>query len=304
MIRHDIDPLPRLLAALALLLALTGCAAAAIPVLAGGMIARQQARDEGDGPRLQPSARPEVYLPAESAPPRMRAPDEEAESAVTPAPRPTAASPELPPVSQPAAAEPTAATTLAAEPTDAPVGRFSAYTVTEANRLLGPGAARQSVLIDPDSLIAGPKPLPCKTQPLAVAIDLDPGSGLFDLNDPPAPAPGLAEALAQIRAAGVTIFWTSALPVSDANRLYTVLRAVGLDLDGTDRVLLGRKRSETKQQRRLAAARDWCFVALAGDRLGDFEEAIDYLRDPDGPTMRAMDPLRGSGWFVTPNPIN
>lgn len=294
---------PRLLA-LPLLLATTGCAAAAIPVLAGGMLARQQTRDEGDGPRLQPSARPEVYLPAESAPPRMRAPDEEVEPAVTPAPRPAATLLELPPVSQPAAAETTAAATLAAEPTDSPVGRFSAYTVTEASRVLGPGAARQSVLIDPDSLIAGPKPLACKTQPLAVAIDLDPGSGLFDLNDPPAPAPGLAEALAQIRAAGVTVFWTSALPVSDANRLYTVLRAVGLDLDGTDRVLLGRKRSETKQQRRLAAARDWCFVALAGDRLGDFEEAIDYLRDPDGPTMRAMDPLRGSGWFVTPNPIN
>lgn len=297
----------RLPALAALALALNGCAAAAIPLLAGGALARQQTRDEGDGPRPQssghPSSRPQVYLPAESAPPRMRAPDEVEEppvAQVAPPPiviaeAPGPAATELPAVAAPAAQ-------LASS--DSPFAHFSAYTVTEAKRVIGPGGARQSMLIDPDSLIPGPRPLACKDQPLAVAVDLDPGSGLFDLNDPPAAAPGLAEALTQVRAAGVTVFWTSALPVGDANRIYTVLRAVGLDLDGTDRVLLARKPGETKQERRLAAARDWCFVALVGDRLSDFEEAIDYLKDPDGPTMRAMDPLRGSGWFVTPNPID
>jgi hypothetical protein len=233
----------------------------------------------------------------------MRAPDEEevppaAQVAPPPvevveAPNPAAA--ELPPSGSPPAP---------VETGDSPFARFSAYTVTESKRGLGPGAARQSVLIDPDTMLSGPKPLPCQNQPLAVAVDLDPGSGLFDFNDPPAAAPGLAEALTQIRAAGITVFWTSGLPVAEANRLYTVLRAVGLDLDGTDRVLLARKPNETKQERRLAAARDWCFIALVGDRLSDFEDAIDYLKDPDGPTMRAMDPLRSSGWFVTPNPID
>jgi hypothetical protein len=212
---------------------------------------------------------------------------------------PAPAGAELPPAALPVAIAPSG---------DSAFAQFAAYTVTEAKRVTGPGAGlgtgRQSVLIDPETLIPGPKPLACKSQPLAVAIDLDPGSSLFDLNDPPAAAPGLAEALVQVRAAGVTVFWTSSLPVSEASRLYTVLRAVGLDLDGTDRVLLGRKPNETRQERRLAAARDWCFIALVGDRLSDFEEAIDYLKDPDGPTMRAMDPLRGSGWFVTPNPID
>jgi hypothetical protein len=75
-------------------------------------------------------------------------------------------------------------------------------------------------------------------------------------------------------------------------------------MDGTDRVLLARKADEAKQARRLSAARDWCFIALAGDRASDFEEAIDYLRDPDGPIARAMDPLRGAGWFIAPNPID
>ncbi len=316
-IRHEDAVIPRAALLFALALATSGCAAAAIPVLAGGVLARQQTRDEGDGPRPQPSAKPQVYLPAESAPPRMRAPDEDAERMASPAAREvetvTVADPaatELPPSPAAAATEPSAATPVAvtgAAPTtpgDSPFARFSAYTGAEAKRVTGPGTARQSALIDPETMLSGPKTLACKNQPLAVAVDLDPGSGLFDLNDPPAAAPGLAEALTQVRAAGVTVFWTSALPVSDANRIYAVLRAVGLDLDGTDRVLLARKPSENKQERRRAAARDWCFIALAGDRLGDFEEAIDYLKDPDGPTMRAMDPLRGSGWFVTPNPID
>ncbi len=298
----------RVLALLGLLLATSGCAAAAIPVLAGGMIARQQTRDEGDGPAPRPSAKPKVYLPAEAAPPRLPAPDEAAAEAAAPAAQPVAAQVELPPTPPSEGAEPAAALAatpaLVATPGDSPFAQFSTFAVAEARKALGPGTARQSALIDPGTLIVGPKTLACKTQPLAVAIDLDPGSGLFDLSNPPAAAPGLAEALAQIRAAGVTVFWISGLPVSEANRIYSVLRAVGLDLDGTDRVLLSRKADERKQARRQAAARDWCFIALAGDRLGDFEEAIDYLKDPDGPTMRAMDPLRGSGWFVTPNPID
>jgi predicted secreted acid phosphatase len=159
------------------------------------------------------------------------------------------------------------------------------------------------VLIDPETLISGPRRLACAAQPLAVAINLDPGTGKLDLDDPPAAAPGLAEALSAIRAAGVRVFWTSALPVDKADRVYAILRATGLDLDGTDRLLLARKASETVQQRRQAAARDWCFVALAGDRPGDFEEALDFLRDPDGPTARAMQPLAGSGWFIIPDPI-
>ncbi len=160
------------------------------------------------------------------------------------------------------------------------------------------------MLIDAETLISGPKRLACAAQPLAVAINLDPGTAKLDLGDPPAAAPGLAEALGAIRSAGVRVFWTSALPVDKADKVYAILRATGLDLDGTDRLLLVRKAGETVQQRRQAAARDWCFIALAGDRPGDFEEALDYLRDPDGPTARAMQPLNGAGWFVIPAPIN
>lgn len=278
-------------AAAPLLLALTGgCVAAAIPVLAGSVLAKK--RLDKPGKPVTPSAgAPTVTLPAEAAPepPHLPAPDAELAATV----------PE---------SEQAAPMTIAPAPATTPVATgfaaFAAFAVAQSKVIPAQGAPRQMVLIDPATLLDGPKPLACGSQPLAVAIDLDPGTGVFDLNDPPAPASGLADALTQIRAAGITVFWTSSLPVEQGSKLYSVLRATGLDMDGTDRVLLARKPDETRQARRLAASRDWCYIALAGDRAGDFEEAIDYLRDPDGPIARAMDPLRGAGWFVTPNPID
>jgi hypothetical protein len=291
------------------LLALTsGCVAAAIPVLAGGVLARKELA----GPASAPAPAPAPTATSASLPPVVTLPAEAADEAAPASPEPLTA--ELPasiatePAASPAAApQPVPALSIGA-PAAGGVSAFAAFVTAAATAppSFGPpssGAARLSVLIDAESLISGPKRLACAAQPLAVAINLDPGTAKLDLNDPPAAAPGLAEALSAIRSAGVRVFWTSALPVDKADRVYAILRATGLDLDGTDRLLLVRKAGETVQQRRLAAARDWCFVALAGDRPGDFEEALDFLRDPDGPTARAMQPLTGNGWFVIPDPI-
>ncbi len=180
-------------------------------------------------------------------------------------------------------------------------GNFARYALAHAADI--PGEARYSQLIDPDTLTDHPQRLSCGDKPPAVAIDLDPGERTFDPADPPSPVPGLAEALAQLRAAGVVVFWKSSLNVSQADKIYTVLRAVGLDPDRTDRLLLTRKRDERKEMRLLAAAGEWCFIAMAGDRKGDFLEALDYLRDPDGPVAQAFKPRYGDGWFLTPTPI-
>ena len=288
-------------AAAPLLLALTGgCVAAAIPVLAGSVLAKKRLDKPGQ-PVAPPTGSPIVTLPAEMAPERPHLPAPDAElAATTPVGNSAESAPGMPvPVVKP---DPVTATASGLGGTG--FAAFAAYAEAQSKIIPAQGAARLSVLIDPATLLDGPKPLACGSQPLAVAIDLDPGTATFDLNDPPAPAAGLAETLTQVRAAGITVFWTSALPVEQGSKLYSVLRATGLDMDGTDRVLLPRKADETKQARRLAAARDWCFIALAGDRASDFEEAIDYLRDPDGPIARAMDPLRGAGWFITPDPID
>lgn len=163
---------------------------------------------------------------------------------------------------------------------------------------------RLSVLIDVESLFSTPHRMTCGNRPNAVAIDLDPGKGVFNPDDPPSPAPGLAQALTRIRSAGITVFWTSALRDEQSEKVYTVIRAAGLDDAGADQVLLVRKTDLSKQARRMAAARDWCFVALAGDAKGDFEEALDYLREPEGPIAQTLEPMFGAGWFRTPNPID
>src|SRR5690606_6044810 len=131
----------------------------------------------------------------------------------------------------------------------------------------------------------------CGPQAPAVIIDLDPGQEPIDLDDSPAPAPGLAEALARIRQVGVTVLWLSQRPASDEDRIRGLLSAIELDEGGTDRLLLPRNPDERKQTIRIAAAREWCIVAIAGDRRGDFDELFDYLLEPTGPTATALEPL-------------
>jgi hypothetical protein len=167
-----------------------------------------------------------------------------------------------------------------------------------------PGQPFRSALIDPSTLTTAPKRRDCATQAPAVLIDLDPGRGVFDLDNPPAAAPGLAEQLASLRTAGLTILWSASLPTTASEKLYNILAATGLDTDRTDRLLLLGAPGERKQARRQAAARDWCILAIAGDSKGDFEEAFDYLRDPNGPIAQTLSANLGDGWFLTPQPIS
>jgi hypothetical protein len=157
---------------------------------------------------------------------------------------------------------------------------------------------------DPATVASQPTRANCGSQPPAVLIDLDPGSTAFDLDDPPATAPGLAEQLASLRAAGLTILWQASLPAETSERLYITLAALGLDPERTDRLLLIRKAGESKQERRQDAARDWCILAMAGDSKGDFEEAFDYLREPNGSLAAALSANLGDGWFLIPQPIH
>jgi hypothetical protein len=166
-----------------------------------------------------------------------------------------------------------------------------------------PGTTRRSAIVDQDSITDKPELTDCGDDPPAVMIDLDPGTASFDPADPPLPAPGLAERLAELRAGGLTVLWTASVPVERAQEIWTVLRATGLDPDRTDRLVLPRKAEERKQTRRLAAGREWCIVAIAGDRRSDFDELFDYLRDPDGPIAQALNPALGRGWFLVPTPI-
>lgn len=259
---------PRRLLALAPLLLLGGCVAAAIPVLAGSVLAKG---------RKQPETAP---TPAPSLSPIV-----------------TVGPPEPEPEPESVRLVPVAAAPAPLAPEGNPYAAFARFAALHA------AAPKRSALVDQDSLTATPSLLGCRNDPPAVVVDLDPGDGAFDPANPPRPAAGLAEQLAAIRGAGVTVLWAASTSVDRAQEVYTVLRASGLDPDRTDRLLLPRKADERKQTRRLAAGRDWCVIAVAGDRRGDFDEVFDYLRDPDGPIAAALAPAFGDGWFLVPTPI-
>lgn len=291
-------PARLLLAALVALqpVLLGGCVAAVAPVIAGSLVMKTRIDGKPDGKskreRRKPAqAQSSAPLAAPAEPPPQRIAPASAKEAQIPA----GASLQL--------------TGLSAlpRPDEAPGaigGAFPAFirfALTAATPK--PGLATRSALIDPETLSSRPARAQCGSQPPAVLIDLDPGKAVFDLNDPPAAAPGLAEQLASLRAARITILWQSGLPTAKSERLYVVLAAVGLDPDRTDRLLLIRNADEGKEARRQDAAKDWCILAMAGDSKGDFEEAFDYLRDPNGILASALSANLGDGWFLTPQPV-
>lgn len=304
---------------------LGGCVAAVVPVVAGGMVAKSRMDGKPDGASRGQHRREErkVHVAADEAntpSPRERRRAERRAGQQAKAPSAAVASPGEP---MPARLRPLAdgdipqlgaaqhLTGLTALPAPgsapggvegAPIPAFVRYAVAAAQPR--PGQPFRSALIDPASLAAQPVRPNCGTQPPAVAIDLDPGKAAFDLDNPPAAAPGLAEQLSVLRAAGITILWQASLPAAKSERLYATLAATGLDTDRTDRLLLIRKADERKQARRQAAARDWCILALAGDSKADFEEAFDYLRDPSGIIATALSAHLGDGWFLIPQPID
>ena len=263
-----------LLMTVGLPIVLSGCAAALVPAVAGGLVARSQPIRASAAPAL---AEPAVALP---------------EPAAGKTPRLIRGAAELP--------APAAATE------DGPAGPFAAFARHAIGRAPPPppGETRLSVLIEPASLLSLPRQQTCAQQPPAVVLDLDPGSATFDTSDPPLPAAGLAESLANLRLAGLAVLWLSRLPETEAGRLATILRATALDPDGADRLVLVRPGAERKSARLRQEARDWCILAIAGDNRGDFEEAFDYLRDKHGVVAQALESHVGAGWFLTPLPID
>lgn len=326
-----------LLAAVAMVPALSGCVAAVAPIIAGGLVGRKVAENPEPAPEpvrtpvVEVAAKPGVPSPDAGTAPAVSASSVPSAPATTPAavlnrepelvaaPAPAVpsasarelpaamveAAPQVPPV--PAVAPPRASFALRTEE-DAVVpepGSFAAFGRFATVRAAPPlaGKPRQSALIDPASLAALPRTGSCTSQRPAVAIDLDPGDRTFNLDDPPLPADGLARMLADLRVGGLSILWLSSLPSEKEPQLRTILQATGLDPQRGDRLLLKRKEKDRKTTRLRDAAGEWCVVAIAGDRRGDFEEAYDFLKDPDGPIARTLDSNLGNGWFLTPLPI-
>jgi hypothetical protein len=274
---------PQLCAALVLAPLLSGCVAAAIAVPAmtvAGVITRKPARPMLEAPAPAEPAAPELV-------PELAAvlPESGARAELT-------SLTELPP--------PTRAD-LAGDPWR----DFATYALDRGAELSGSPRRTEpvkSALLAPEgsASLAARRRTCGNTQP-AVVIDLDHGPTAFSPQSAGPPTPGLIEALARLREAGVVVLWMSGADANLVAEVGEALRRTGLDPAGRDPLLLTLGEDDRKQTLREEANEDLCIVAIAGDQRTDFDELFDYLRNPDA--AAGFESLIGSGWFVTPAPL-
>ncbi len=123
--------------------------------------------------------------------------------------------------------------------------------------------------------------------------------------------PGAIEALAVMRAAGVTIIANTNRSVANAKGTEATLEAAGLGSfkHGETLFLLGdTPDGSSKDGRRAIIASKYCVIAMAGDQLGDFNQAFNAkgitVADRKAlATHPAITELWGNGWFMLPNPV-
>jgi hypothetical protein len=176
---------------------------------------------------------------------------------------------------------------------------FADYAARQAAIPIVGGERRSALLADSASM--EPVTRDCSIHPAAVLVDLDPSGATVDLSQPLTGDPALAARLAQLRAEGVTVGWTSSRTADQAGAIRKALVTAGLDPVGRDELVLLRFPEERKQTRRDEFARSHCVVAIAGDERADFDELFAYLRNPAA--AQPLETLIGAGWFIIPSPL-
>ncbi len=312
--------------------ALTGCVAAAIPIVAGGaMVVRGDSRDDENVEQVPAPAMAKVDTPVESAAPGPSSPALAVAGAPVELPSiaglsDTSGTIETVPGAEPARAgdsfegafpvegEAIAATELSPLPAPARVAiapglreplslrAYDAlYSYVDAQARRDPvEQPRDSALLASPALLR-PDRTECSIRPPAVVVDIDPGEGTFDPSITPAPNTMLGQMLGAMRQQEIEIYWISALPAVQAGAVRKALGTAGLDPDGKDQLLLMRNGEDRKQERRRELARSHCVVAIAGDTRADFDELFAYLKDRNA--AQPLEELVGAGWFLTPLPL-
>jgi len=250
------------LAASALALALGGCAAVAIPVVAGSAVLGKETLGDGEDDDA-----------SEAAPDRVEA-EEPAEVATEGAPY------------------------AAPPPSTLPAGAYTDFFAHASEQAaLDPVAEPRgsAILAAPGSL--QPETVECAIRPPAVLVDLDPAGGTRDFATL-APDPALAQGLQELRLEGLFVYWISEASAAQAGTLRKRLTETGLDPTTDDGLLLMRRAEDRKQLRREELSKTHCVVAILGDERSDFDELFDYLKNPAAAS--ALDALIGNGWFLVP----
>ena len=295
------------LALAATALVLQGCAAAAIPVVAGGVMGRSHLKDRQARQQLKARAAMARAIPAQ---------------------QPLAAS--VPPAMQYLYASGEAAAL-----------DIQAYMAL-ANYLVGISADRRighdvgSVVLAPGATLEHPKFVPCEAKPLAIVFDIDETAILnlgyegdaarrgeaFDADrwsdwertgtGHVAVVPGLMEAIRVARLAKIAVVFNSNRRAENAEATAAMLDGVGLGpvVHGETLWLQGDPAGPTgdKDGRRWAIAAKYCVVAMSGDQLGDFSDLFNAPGASPAVRRASVGGLEttlmwGRGWFMLPNPV-
>lgn len=121
------------------------------------------------------------------------------------------------------------------------------------------------------------------------------------------PVPGSVEAIARLRAAGITPIFISNRVVAYQDAAVTALANAGLGqaVPG-ETMFLRTGEPSAKDPRRAAVAAKWCVVAMVGDQLGDFSDTFN-IRGVQARRALAQSPAVagkwGQGWFLLANPM-
>jgi predicted secreted acid phosphatase len=197
------------------------------------------------------------------------------------------------------------------------------------------GKDRRGVVLAADATLATPRFVPCAGKPPAAVFDVDEtvllnlGAEANDLaraadsfdearwdrfektgGGSTIASPGAAEALAKLRAMGLTVIFNTNRKVANAAESRTAIEAAGLGpaVHGETLFLSGDDATGSRKDARRARIADrFCVVAMGGDQLGDFS---DLFRSTGGVALRraatggaGIDQMWGHGWFVLPNPV-
>ncbi|MGB3470244.1 MAG: hypothetical protein WBA51_05430 [Erythrobacter sp.] len=288
-------------------LSLSGCVAAAIPVLAGGVLVRSQTDGKGTKGSQGSKAQGEVTV-ADAATPEpgpvvaQQTPDKLAASANEASPmaktaKPAASSSATGRFIVEAENAPAVAPGIAGDPFADLVAYAKARDIIDpALKSPGQEITASAMLLEPAELNAKRKP--CAGTTPTVLIDLDPKDSVFGPGASIAAPDGAAASLASLRENEIAVAWISGASAAYAGDVRVALKESGLDPSGKDTLLMMRYPGDRKQTRREDLAASSCLIAIAGDERRDFDELFAYLVNPEA--ALGLELLIGDGWFLVP----
>ncbi|WP_145961005.1 hypothetical protein [Sphingosinithalassobacter portus] len=314
----------RLTVALSPLLLLPACVAVAVPIAAGGLMARNVASD----------SQPRSEAPPVAAAPTAQAPQTDQRVEMTslrslPPPEPAdraASTQNMARVAAGAGEEPEGNWELLGEgELPAPAGAASgaagdtaspegaARSIQAFQTLYGWLAERAasragnfSVVLAEGATASAPAFMPCEGLPPGMIVAID-GKAIAATGGAQrlVAAPGAVETLDSARRVGIALFYLADLPEADVPALRSALERVGIDPGERGKTLWLTADGATPDAVRRRISSNHCIVALAGDRLPDFsglfaaQSGATAQRNSAAASMLA--PMWGRGWFLVPS---